>query len=276
MPVLALTFPGFDPVLIQIGPFAIRWYALAYICGILLGWWYARFIIRTGRFWPYHRAPLKTDDYDDFIVWITIGIIVGGRAGYVLFYNLPHFIAHPLEIFELWKGGMAFHGGFAGCVLAVILFAKRRGISILSLADITAAAGPIGLFLGRIANFINGELWGRATDMPWAVIFPAAGNVPRHPSQLYEAVLEGIVLFVLLAALVNRGALRSPGFLTGTFAVGYAVARIVVENFREPDAQLGFLWGSTTMGMLLSFPLLLAGFGFIGYALWHSPPRLRR
>jgi phosphatidylglycerol:prolipoprotein diacylglycerol transferase len=276
MPILALKFPGFDPVLVQIGPFAIRWYALAYICGILLGWLYARFIIRTGRFWPYHRAPLKVTDYDDFIVWITIGIILGGRTGYVLFYNLPHFMAHPLEIFELWKGGMAFHGGFAGCVLAVILFARRRGIPIMALGDITAAVGPIGLFLGRIANFINGELWGRATDVPWAMIFPAGGDVPRHPSQLYEAGLEGIVLFVLLAALVNRGALKTPGFLIGVFAVGYAAARIIVENFREPDAQLGYLWGTTTMGQLLSFPLLLAGLGFIAYSLWHAPTRSQR
>lgn len=275
MPILALKFPGFDPVLVQIGPFAIRWYALAYICGILLGWWYARFIIRTGRFWPYHRAPLKVADYDDFIVWITIGIILGGRVGYVLFYNFPHFREHPLEIFELWKGGMAFHGGFVGCVLAVILFARRRDISILSLGDVTAAVGPIGLFLGRIANFINGELWGRQTDVPWAVIF-AAGDVARHPSQLYEAALEGIVLFVLLAALVNRGALRRPGLIFGVFMAGYAIARIIVEYFREPDVQLGYLWGSITMGQLLSLPLLLAGLCFVGYAVWQKPSRSRQ
>jgi phosphatidylglycerol:prolipoprotein diacylglycerol transferase len=276
MPVLALKFPGFDPVLMQIGPFAIRWYALAYICGILLGWWYARFIVRTGRFWWYQRAPFKVEDYDDFIVWVTVGIILGGRTGYVLFYNLPHFIAHPLEMFEIWKGGMSFHGGFIGCVLATVLFSYRRGISTLSLGDVTCAVAPIGLLLGRIANFINGELWGRTTDVPWAFIFPGGGDVPRHPSQLYEAGLEGIVLFAILAVLVNQGALKRPGFIIGAFAIGYSAARIFVEYFREPDAQLGYLWNSFTMGQLLSLPLLLAGLGFIAYSLLHKPVRAQR
>ena len=275
MPFLALQFPAFDPVIVTIGPFAIRWYALAYICGILLGWLYARALIRTERFWG-GRAPLTLNDYDDFIVWVTLGIILGGRIGYVLFYNLPHYVAHPLEALELWKGGMSFHGGFIGCVLAVIFFARKRDIPMLSLGDITCAAGPLGLLLGRIANFINGELWGRATDVPWAMVFPAGGDVPRHPSQLYEAALEGVVLLIGLFALINRGALKRPGFIIGTFAVGYSCARIVVENFREPDAQLGYLWGTTTMGMLLSFPLLLAGLGFIGYSLWQPPLPPRR
>jgi phosphatidylglycerol:prolipoprotein diacylglycerol transferase len=270
MPVAALPFPDIDPVLVAIGPFAVRWYALAYICGILLGWFYARRMIRTGRLWAGGKAPLTVTDFDDFIVWVTLGIIIGGRTGYVLFYNLPYFAAHPSEILQVWNGGMSFHGGFAGCVLAVVLFAWRRNISVLSLGDLTCAAGPIGLFLGRLANFINGELWGRPADVPWAFVFPHAGPLPRHPSQLYEAALEGLVLFVVLALCVHAGALKRPGLVVGLFAIGYALARSFCELFREPDAQLGFLWGGLTMGMLLSVPLLLAGIGFVIYALRRS------
>jgi phosphatidylglycerol:prolipoprotein diacylglycerol transferase len=205
-------------------------------------------------------------DFDDFVLWVTLGIILGGRLGYVLFYNLPFFVANPIEILKLWNGGMSFHGGFLGCVLVVILFARLRGIPFLPLGDVTCAAGPIGLFLGRIANFINGELWGRVTDVPWAIVFPGGGPLPRHPSQLYEAGLEGIVLFVLLAALVRRGALKRPGTIIGAFALGYGAFRIFSELFREPDAQLGFLWQGLTMGMLLSLPLMLAGIAFIAVA----------
>src|SRR3954453_3809527 len=255
---LALPFPNFDPVLIQLGPFAIRWYALAYIAGILLGWLYARAIIRSERFWG-GPAPMSPIDFDDFIVWVTLGIILGGRIGYVLFYNPEYFAAHPLESFELWKGGMSFHGGFTGCVLAVVLFAKTCGIPVLSLGDVTCAVGPIGLLLGRLANFINGELWGPPSDVPWAMVFPTGGPLPRHPSQLYEATLEGLVLLLVLAFLIRRGALKRPGFIIGSFAIGYAVARTCCELFREPDAQLGFVWGGLTMGMLLSVPLFLFG-----------------
>jgi phosphatidylglycerol---prolipoprotein diacylglyceryl transferase len=268
---LALPFPNFDPVLIQLGPFAIRWYALAYIAGILLGWLYARAIIRTEKFWG-GPAPMTVTDFDDFIVWVTLGIILGGRIGYVLFYNPDYFAAHPLESFELWKGGMSFHGGFTGCVLAVVLFAKSRGIPVLSLGDVTCAVGPIGLFLGRLANFVNGELWGRATDAPWAMVFPSGGPLPRHPSQLYEATLEGLGLLLLLAVCIRAGALRRPGLTIGIFAVGYALARSFCELFREPDAQLGFLWGGLTMGMLLSVPLFLFGVAMIVIAL-KRPPR---
>jgi phosphatidylglycerol:prolipoprotein diacylglycerol transferase len=269
MPLLAIPFPALDPVLISIGPFAIRWYALAYIVGILLGWTYARAIICRETLWG-GPAPMTVGDYDDFVLWVTLGIILGGRLGFVLFYNPGYFAAHPLEILQIWKGGMSFHGGFLGCVLAVILFARHRGIPILSLGDVTCAAGPIGIFLGRIANFINGELWGRPTDVPWAIIFPGEGPLPRHPSQLYEAVLEGLVLFVVLAALIRAGALRRPGFILGAFAFGYAVARAICELFREPDAQLGFLWGGLTMGMLLSLPLLLAGLALMAAAMRHE------
>lgn len=270
MSFLTLPYPAFDPVLIQIGPLAIRWYALAYIGGILFGWYYARTIIRNGRLWG-GEAPMTVVDFDDFIVWVTFGIILGGRLGYVLFYNPAHFAAHPAEILQLWQGGMSFHGGFAGCVIAVLLFAWRRGISALSLGDVTCAVGPIGLFLGRIANFINGELWGRPSDAPWAMVFPGGGPLPRHPSQLYEAVLEGLLLFVVLALFVRGGALRRPGLVIGVFAIGYALARSFAELFREPDAQLGFLWGPLTMGMLLSLPLLLFGVALVWIALARPP-----
>jgi phosphatidylglycerol:prolipoprotein diacylglycerol transferase len=272
MPLYVIPFPTFDPVLISVGPVAIRWYALAYIVGILLGWLYARAIIRSEKLWG-GPAPLTVADYDDFILWVTLGIIVGGRAGYVLFYNPGYFAAHPWEVLQLWKGGMSFHGGFFGCVLAVVLFARYRGISFLSLGDVTCAAAPIGIFLGRIANFINGELWGRPTDVPWAMVFPSGGPLPRHPSQLYEALLEGLVLLAVLAALMRAGALKRPGFITGAFALGYGAARLICELFREPDAQLGFLWGGLTMGMLLSLPLMLAGIAFMAWAMRHEPAR---
>jgi phosphatidylglycerol---prolipoprotein diacylglyceryl transferase len=253
-----LTFPHIDPVLISIGPLAIRWYALAYIVGIIAGWIYARAIIASPKLWG-GPAPLTVTAYDDFIVWITLGIILGGRIGYVLFYNFAHFREHPIEILQLWNGGMSFHGGVLGSVLATVLFALRRGISILSLGDVTLAVTPIGLFLGRIANFINGELWGRPSDVPWAMIFPSGGPIPRHPSQLYEAALEGLLLLTVLGVLVRCGALKRPGMVSSSFAVGYGVLRIFCEFFREPDAQLGFLWGGLTMGMLLSIPLILVG-----------------
>jgi len=270
MTLLALTFPDFDPILIRIGPFAIRWYALAYICGILIGWVYARAIVASKRLWG-GPAPMTVVDFDDFILWVTLGIILGGRTGYVLFYNFPYFAAHPVEIFQLWKGGMSFHGGFVGCIVAVALFARRRHIPVLSLGDVVCAVGPIGLFLGRIANFINGELWGRPTDVPWAMVFPGGGGVPRHPSQLYEAALEGLLLTAVLGLMVRFGALKRPGLIVGAFAVGYGLARCFAELFREPDPQLGFLWGQLTMGMLLSVPMILGGLALIIVALRRAP-----
>ena len=261
-----LPYPAINPILVSIGPFAVRWYALAYIVGIIAGWFYARAIIASDRLWG-GPAPFTVLDFDDFVIWITLGVILGGRIGYVLFYNLPRFAEHPIEILQLWNGGMSFHGGVTGCVVAIVLFALRRGIPMLSLGDVTAAVAPIGLFLGRIANFINGELWGRPTDVPWAMVFPNGGPIPRHPSQLYEAALEGVVLFIVLNVLVRAGALKKPGIVTGTFALGYGVARIICELFREPDAQLGFLWRGLTMGMLLCIPLMLAGIAVLTVAL---------
>jgi phosphatidylglycerol---prolipoprotein diacylglyceryl transferase len=260
MPFLTIVFPTFDPVAISLGPIAIRWYALAYIGGIVLGWIYARSLLKNETLWG-GPAPISVAQLDDFILWITLGIIVGGRTGYVLFYNFPFFVQNPAAIFKLWEGGMSFHGGFLGCVVAVMWFARSNNLPILSLGDIVTAVGPIGLFLGRLANFINSELWGRVTDdsVPWAVVFPNGGPLPRHPSQLYEAFLEGIVLFTVLAVMIRMGALKRPGLILGSFILIYALARITGEMFREPDPQLGFLWRGLTMGMLLSLPMIVAG-----------------
>jgi phosphatidylglycerol:prolipoprotein diacylglycerol transferase len=274
MPLLLIDFPSFNPIAIAIGPFAIRWYALAYIGGIVFGWLYARSLLKKERLWG-GPAPMSLVQMDDFILWVTLGIILGGRTGYVLFYNLPFFIEHPAAIFKLWEGGMSFHGGFMGCVVAVMWFASRNNISILSLGDITTAVGPIGLFLGRLANFINGELWGRPADpsLPWAMIFPTGGNVPRHPSQLYEAGMEGILLFTILAVMIRFGALKRPGLILGSFILIYGITRIIGEHFREPDPQLGFLWGGLTMGMLLSIPMLIVGSILIVRAVRRGAPR---
>jgi phosphatidylglycerol:prolipoprotein diacylglycerol transferase len=275
MPLLSIAFPVFNPVAIALGPIVIRWYALAYIGGIVLGWIYARALIKNTKLWG-GPAPITLLDMDDYILWVTIGIILGGRTGYVLFYNFDFFINHPAEIFELWKGGMSFHGGFMGCVCAVVLFCWKRNLSILSLGDITTAVGPIGLLLGRIANFINGELWGRPADpsLPWAMVFPNGGPQPRHPSQLYEASLEGIVLFLILALMIRAGALKRPGLILGSFMTCYGLARIAGEFFREPDPQLGFLWRGLTMGMLLSVPMIIAGLITVAVA-WRRQPQIQ-
>jgi phosphatidylglycerol---prolipoprotein diacylglyceryl transferase len=266
-PFLALPFPAIDPIAVSIGPIAIRWYALAYIAGLVGGWFYARRLAAQAGYWRGLKQPTATD-IDDVIVWVALGVVLGGRIGYVLFYNFGSYLQHPSEILAVWRGGMSFHGGFLGSILALVLFARSRGLSALAMLDLAAVVVPIGLFFGRVANFINGELWGRpAPDLPWAVVFPNAGPLPRHPSQLYEAFAEGIVLFVLLGLAVRRFGFRRPGLIGGLFVLGYAVARIVCEFFREPDAQLGFLFGSSvdalhggvTMGMLLSIPMAVVG-----------------
>ncbi len=259
---ISLAYPSIDPVLIAIGPLPIRWYALAYIAGLVLGWAYARALVKQKVFWG-GAAPLDPLDIDDLLLSAAMGVILGGRLGYVLFYNAEFYLAHPAEIFAVWKGGMSFHGGLVGTAVAIYVLATRKRISVLSLADVCAAAVPVGLFLGRIANFIKPELWGRPTDVPWAMVFPGAGPFPRHPSQLYEAGLEGIVLFFVLYIAIRLGALRRPGLVTGLFAVGYGAARVACEFFREPDQQLGFLFGGATMGMLLSLPLIAAGITLI-------------
>ncbi len=268
MPLLILPFPAIDPVLIEVGPFAIRWYALAYIAGILLGWWYAKRLVANRAIWGPAGPPMKPADIDDFVVYAALGIILGGRIGYVLFYDLPRFAANPAEIVAVWHGGMSFHGGFLGTVLAIVLFARARRIPIWSLIDVIAPCVTFGLLLGRLANFINGELFGRVTDVPWAMVFPNGGPEPRHPSELYEASLEGIVLFAVLRILTHRyRKLAQPAFISGAFATGYGAARTFAEFFREPDIQIGYLAGGLTMGMLLSIPMIIAG---IGVMLWAS------
>jgi len=271
MTLLALPFPAIDPVLIQIGPFAIRWYALAYIAGIFVGWWYAKRLAGNARLWEPASPPMTPADIDDFVVWAAVGIILGGRVGYVLFYDLPRFLANPLEIFAVWNGGMSFHGGFLGTILAMVLFARRRGIPPWCLIDVIAASVPFGLFFGRLANFINGELYGRVTDAPWGMVFCnqyiveahgecMGGPLPRHPSQLYEAALEGVALFLLIRLFTHKfGRLRYPSFVSGVFCVGYGASRVFVEFFREPDAHIGYLAGALTMGMLLSLPMIAYG-----------------
>lgn len=256
-----IPFPAIDPVLIEIGPFAIRWYALAYIVGLLLGWRYS--------IWLAKRPPalVTRTHVDDFLIWAIIAIILGGRLGFVLFYQLDYYLANPAEIVQVWQGGMSFHGGLVGVILALLLFAHRRKIPALVLTDIVSAAAPIGLFLGRLANFVNGELWGRPSDVPWAMVFPTGGPESRHPSQIYEAGLEGIVLFLVLYLLARSQAVRARlGLLSGVFLAGYALSRIVVEFFREPDRQVGYLLGGTTMGQWLSLPMLAAGL----YLIWRA------
>jgi phosphatidylglycerol:prolipoprotein diacylglycerol transferase len=260
---LAIPFPNIQPVLIEIGPFAIRWYALAYIVGLVIGW---RWCLQLSE-----RPPIvmKRQDVDDFLVWATLGVVLGGRLGYVLFYKPLDYLQHPLEILYVWHGGMSFHGGALGVIAALLIFSRRRKINVFAFGDIVVLAVPIGLFFGRIANFINAELYGRATDVPWAVIFPHSDGQPRHPSQLYECFLEGVVLFCLLNALERWTPIRQrPGALSGVFLMGYAVARMIAELFRQPDEHLGFLVFGTTMGQLLSIPLFLVGL----FLLWRARP----
>ena len=249
-----LTFPDIDPIAFQIGPLAIRWYALAYVVGIVLGWRLAMRIARR------KGSPVRPVEVDDLVVWVTLGIILGGRIGYILFYNFPEYMEDPLAALRIWEGGMSFHGGLLGVALAVMLFARNRAIPLFGLADVVAIVAPIGLFFGRIANFVNGELWGRATNVSWAMIFPSdEKQLPRHPSQLYEAFLEGIVLFIILMLLERRGIRRNMGAMSGIFLIGYGIARITSEFFRQPDVQIGFLAFGVTMGQILSIPMILIG-----------------
>jgi len=257
----ALTFPNIDPVLIQIGPLAIHWYGVAYVVSILLGWWYSKRLVGNAALWPNNTSPMRLEDLDDFLVWAALGIVLGGRLGYILFYDLPVYLDDPLQIFAVWRGGMSFHGGLLGVVLAIVIFTYRRRIPLFALIDTLSPVAPIGIGLVRLANFINSELWGSPSDVPWAMVFPNGGPEPRHPSQLYEAALEGLVLFLILRLLTHTFfKLKTPGFVGGAFIVGYGVSRIIVEFFRVPDPQLGYLFGGwLTMGMVLSTPMILVG-----------------
>lgn len=288
-----MPFPDIDPILLQIGPFALRWYALAYVAGIALGWWYAARLIRTERLWSPGQPPLSVRQLDDLVLWITLGIILGGRFGYALFYAPEMYTliftganwTERLSLFRIWDGGMSFHGGLIGVSLAIIGYALNQKVRLLSLGDLVAPVAPIGLFFGRIANFINGELWGRPTDAPWGMVFCnrtvietygtcPAGLVPRHPSQLYEAALEGLVLFGVLSWLVwKRQAYARPGLATGTFLMGYGLIRALLENVRQPDEGLENLPLGLTMGMYLSLPMILIGAWLIWRA-YQQPPVL--
>jgi phosphatidylglycerol:prolipoprotein diacylglycerol transferase len=232
---------------------------------VLFGWWLAHSFTRHAELFKPLKPP-SARDLDDFLVWAMLGIVLGGRLGFVLFYNFPYYVQKPAQVFQVWHGGMSFHGGCAGIILSTYLFARRRKLKFLTLMDIVAAVGPVGLFFGRVANFVNGELYGRMSDLPWAVMFPRGGNVPRHPSQLYEAGLEGIVLLgVLMLAVWKFRSFKWPGFTGSLFVFGYGLARFMVEFFREPDAQLGFIYGGATMGQLLSLPMILIGGALMVY-----------
>jgi len=259
---MAIAFPAIDPIALEIGPIVVRWYALAYIAGILGGWRYAAGL-NSGRLNVMSREQL-----DDFVVWVTFGIILGGRLGYVLFYKPAYYLGEPLEALMLWRGGMSFHGGLLGVGIAIALFARRNALDLFRMGDLVTAVVPIGLFFGRIANFINGELYGRAApDIAWAMVFPHGGPEPRHPSQLYQAGLEGLALLALTFVLLRRPSWReAPGAIAGAFLAGYGLARIAGEMFREPDAHLGYLLGPLTMGMLLSVPMIAAGLWLIATA----------
>jgi phosphatidylglycerol:prolipoprotein diacylglycerol transferase len=263
-------YPNFNPVALDLGLLKIHWYGVAYAMGILLAWRYC--------VWQIHKKPLHISSkaLGDYIPWAVVGIILGGRLGIALFYNFDYYSQHPLEIFYIWKPGMAFHGGLLGVILATLWYCHRNKLPLLELGDLIATGAPIGLFFGRCANFINGELWGRPTDVPWGMIFPHVDNLPRHPSQLYEAFLEGILLFVILYFLTTRTDYRAkrPGFLSGIFLIGYGCARILVEYFREPNSHIGYFIGGTTLGQWLSFPLIIGGFACLIFSRHHYAKRI--
>ncbi len=258
-----MTFPNIDPVALQIGPLAIRWYALAYIAGVILGWRYATSL--TKRF----QTGITAEHFTDFISWVVLGILLGGRIGYVLFYNLDFFVQHPADALMIWHGGMSFHGGLLGVIIAAFLFCRVNKLRFFLLTDMLACVTPIGLFFGRIANFVNGELYGRPSDVPWAMVFPRGGDAPRHPSQLYEAGLEGLLLLIILGGLARIKAVQMrEGTLSGMFLILYGAFRSFSECFREPDIQIGFLAGGTTMGQILCIPMIAFGFWLV----WKSRP----
>ena len=257
---LVLSFPNIDPIAFSIGPFAVKWYGLAYAAGLLLGWSYVRRLLLEIKLWPPGGAPFSTDKADDLLLYMTLGVVLGGRLGYVLFYNPAFYFANPADILAVWNGGMSFHGGFLGSVAAMLFFAHRHGVNPLSVFDLAAAAVPFGIFFGRLANFINGELWGRPSSVAWSMVFPGAGPEPRHPSQLYEASLEGLALFLICAWLIySRGALKRPGLVAGMFTAGYGIARSFCELFREPDFAHWATSGLMTAGILYSLPMIAAG-----------------
>lgn len=268
---LYLNFPNFDPVAFSIGPVSVKWYGLSYMAGLLIGWWYIRRLLQTPSIWAGGRGPFGPEKVDDLLIYMTLGVILGGRLGSVLLYEPGHYIHNPIEILQPWKGGMAFHGALLGCILAIWLFAYRNGFNFFSATDVCAAAVPIGLMFGRLANFINGELYGRPTTAPWGMIFPrvpydypqfaSIEPTPRHPSQLYESLSEGLLLFLALRLLTHTfGGLKRPGLVSGTFLIGYAIARSTCEFFfRQPDPAHALTVGGLTPGIVYSIPMAIVG-----------------
>ena len=265
-----MPFPDINPVAFAIGPLAVRWYALGYLFGVGLGAAYGYRLLANMGLWYKGQPPFKAPDIWDFAFWTMLAIVIGGRTGYVLFYNLPFYLANPTEIINTLDGGMSYHGGMIGLMIAAILFTRSKGGNWLSALDLIASVSTIGIFLVRIANFINAELYGAPTTLPWGVIFPTdPDQVPRHPSQLYEAALEGLLLFLVIRVFTHVFySLRRPGMVAGIFGIGYGLSRIAVEFVRLPDPQLGYLWGGwLTMGMVLSLPLVVAGTGLVAWAM---------
>lgn len=282
MSLFVIPYPNIDPVAFSLGPLTVKWYGLAYMAGLLLGWFYIRRLLRENRIWANESPPFPAPKADDLLLYMTVGVVLGGRLGYVLFYQPSHYFAHPLDIIAVWRGGMAFHGALLGCGLAIWAFAARNAFNPFSAMDLCAAAVPLGLFFGRLANFINGELWGRPTTMPWGMVFPGVRDylaeptsepraalgwdplAPRHPSQLYEAALEGLVLFLVLRVLTHRyDSLKSPGLVTGVFLAGYGLARSTGELFRQPDPFHPLTAYGLTPGIVYSIPMILLGGFFI-------------
>ena len=263
----ALTYPNIDPVAISIGPLSIKWYGLAYMAGLLLGYAYVRHLQRTPRLWSRDTPPMGLERVDDLLLYVTLAVIVGGRLGQVLLYEPSYYFAHPVEIFQVWKGGMSFHGALIGSAVALILFARRYGVSARTVMDLCCAAVPFGLFFGRLANFVNSEHWGRVTDAAVGMVFPNGGAVPRHPSQLYEAALEGLVMLVIMRIVTHKVlGLKRPGLVTGVWLVWYAIARAICEFFREPEQIHALKIEPFTAGQLYSVPMLLLGIYFIATA----------
>ncbi|RCL02589.1 MAG: phosphatidylglycerol:prolipoprotein diacylglycerol transferase [Candidatus Tokpelaia sp. JSC188] len=275
-----LPFPNIDPVIFSIGPIKLHWYGLGYVVGILFSWWYGKCLLRTFALWQNSITPINLEKLDDFVIWAAIGVIFGGRFGEVFFYGSDYYFAHVSQIIAVWDGGMSFHGGFIGTTLAMILFALKNKISVWSMFDTIAAGVPVGLGVVRICNFINSELWGRVTNVPWAVYFPNGGNdiagnlLARHPSQLYEAILEGPMLFLILAFLIFRlKALRKPGLVAGSFTLIYGLVRFFSEFFREPS--ISYVMGKwLTMGMALSLPMIILGLGIIFWVVNRSKQKI--
>ena len=274
---LNVPFPDISPIAFELGPLVVRWYGLAYLAGVALGVLYGMGLLSRRSLWVDNAPPFTPSEWLDFGFWAVFAIIIGGRLGFVLFYDPIHYLYNPLAIFQTWDGGMSFHGGLIGLIVALFWFGMKKKAAFLSGLDLLGAVAPLGLMLGRIANFINGELYGKVTFLPWGVIFPTGGPLPRHPSQLYEAALEGLLLFLIIRVVTHLGhGLRRPGLVAGIFGIGYALSRILVETVRLPDAQIGYVYGDwLTLGMIYSLPVLLAGLGLVIYAMRKPKPRGR-